>query len=93
MGKVSDSELRSLGENPRDIYSNKGCVVISETLGEKASQEETKNYIEFKHPIENGRLFYSPRNSFGIHRLSSGAAEEEKLSTDLEMIEDLKYSI
>ena len=89
MGKVSDRELRELGEIPRDIYGNKTYVEISETLGERASQQEAKNYIEFKHPIDHGRLFYSPRNSFGIHRLSSGAAEEEKLSTDLEMIKDL----
>ena len=89
MGKVSDRELRELGEIPRDIYGNKTYVEISETLGERASQQEAKNYIEFKHPIDNGRLFYSPRNSFGIHRLSSGAAAEEKLSTDLEMIKDL----
>jgi len=93
MGKITDRELREAGENPREIYSKNKDNSILETLKEEISSEETKNYIEFKHPRDNGALFYSPRNSLGIHRLSSGAAEEERLSRDLEIVEDLKYSI
>lgn len=93
MGKISDRELREAGENPREIYSNNSNNNILETIKDEISSEETKNYIEFKHPKDNGALFYSPRNSLGIHRLSSGAAEEEKLSRDLEIVKDLKYSI
>ena len=94
MGKISDRELRNMGENPREVYSeNNNNNNNIGTLKDEISSEETKNYIEFKHPRDNGALFYSPRNSLGIHRLSSGAAEEERLSIDLEIVEDLKSSI
>lgn len=94
MGLLTDKQLVGLGESPREIYNPGYNTSVSEKPGEKISNNEEKRiYISWKEPKVDVATPYSPRNSLGVLRLSSGAAKEEGLSTDLGIVKDLESSI
>ena len=94
MGLLTDKQLVGLGESPREIYNPGYNTSVSEKTEEKISNNEEKRiYNSWKEPKVSRATPYSSRNSLEVLRLSSGAAKEEGLSTDLEIIKDLESSI